>query len=132
MLDDVPLAPLDRGEALELRGAAVLREARGVPGVDLDALADVVVAAGNLLLACPAVTALDVNSVLATADGAVAVDWKFSIDRPIGEVMDVGGADRRSRTAEVAHGLPGVRFTPGDSICAFYRGPGQRDDMPLP
>ena len=29
-------------------------------------------------------------------------------------------------------GLPGVRLTPGDHICAFYRGPEQRDEMLLP
>jgi hypothetical protein len=31
-----------------------------------------------------------------------------------------------------AMGLPGVRFTPGLHICAFYRGPGQRDELLLP
>jgi hypothetical protein len=44
--------------------------------VDLDALADVVVAAGNLLLAADEVAGLDLNPVLATRDGAIAVDWK--------------------------------------------------------
>lgn len=31
-----------------------------------------------------------------------------------------------------AMGLPGVSFTPGMHICAFYRGPGQRDELLLP
>ena len=58
---------------------ALLTGARGGPSVDLDALADVVVAAGNLLLACPDVVELDLNPVLATAEGAVAVDWKIGV-----------------------------------------------------
>ena len=31
-----------------------------------------------------------------------------------------------------ATGLPGVSFTPGLHICAFYRGPTQRDELLLP
>jgi hypothetical protein len=31
-----------------------------------------------------------------------------------------------------AMGLPGVHFTPGLHICAFYRGPTQRDELLLP
>jgi hypothetical protein len=31
-----------------------------------------------------------------------------------------------------AMGLPGVSFTPGLHICAFYRGPAQRDELLLP
>ena len=77
------MAPLDRAEARSLleslRGAALLTGARGGPSVDLDALADVVVAAGNLLSACPDVVELDLNPVLATADSAVAVDWKIGV-----------------------------------------------------
>ena len=75
------MAPLHRAEARALlsglRGHALLTGARGGEAVDLDALADVVVAAGNLLLACPDVVELDLNPVLATAEGAVAVDWKI-------------------------------------------------------
>ena len=79
------MAPLHRAEARELlaslRGHALLTGARGGPAVDLDALADVVVAAGNLLLACPDVAELDLNPVLAAAGGAVAVDWKIGAVR---------------------------------------------------
>ncbi len=78
------MAPLHRGEARDLlaslRGHPLLTGARGGPAVDLDALAGVVVAAGNLLLTCPDVTELDLNPVLATPDGAVAVDWKVLVD----------------------------------------------------
>jgi acyl-CoA synthetase (NDP forming) len=78
------MAPLSRAEARALlaglRGHALLTGARGGPAVDLDALADVVVAAGDLLLSADDVTELDLNPVLATADGAVAVDWKIGTE----------------------------------------------------
>lgn len=32
----------------------------------------------------------------------------------------------------LSSGLPGVTITPGDHICAFYRGSAQRDDVLLP
>ncbi|MCX6463187.1 MAG: acetate--CoA ligase family protein [Pseudonocardiales bacterium] len=74
------MAPLDRAEARDLlaglRGHGVLTGARGAEPVDLDALADVVVAAGDLLLAADDVVELDLNPVLAGPAGAVAVDWK--------------------------------------------------------
>jgi acyl-CoA synthetase (NDP forming) len=76
------LAPLDRADArdllADLRGHPILCGARGGPAVDLDALADVVVGAGRALLAADDVTELDLNPVLSTRDGAIAVDWKFS------------------------------------------------------
>ena len=76
------LAPLDRADARDLlarlRGHPLLCGARGGPAVDLDALADVVVGAGRALLAADDVAELDLNPVLSTEDGAVAVDWKFS------------------------------------------------------
>ncbi len=78
------MAPLSRAEARDLlsglRGHALLTGARGGPVVDLDALAAVVVAAGDLLLSADDVTELDLNPVLATADGAVAVDWKIGTE----------------------------------------------------
>lgn len=74
------LAPLTRREArdllLSVRGAPLLTGARGGPAVDLDALADVVVAVGRLLTDLPGLRGLDLNPVLVTPFGAVAVDWK--------------------------------------------------------
>ena len=86
VLDDVAfaLAPLTRAQArdllLGLRGAALLTGGRGTEPVDLDSLADVVVRAGDLLLARPELRDLDLNPVLASRGGAVAVDWKITID----------------------------------------------------
>ena len=77
------LAPLSAEEAGELisslRGYAVLAGGRGGPAVDLAALARVVVAAGNVLATVSEIAALDLNPVLATPDGAVAVDWKITL-----------------------------------------------------
>ncbi|MGH3906884.1 MAG: acetate--CoA ligase family protein [Pseudonocardiaceae bacterium] len=76
------LAPLRRAEALDLltglRGFPLLTGARAAPAVDLGALADLVVAAGNLLLAVDDIGELNLNPVLAMQDGAIAVDWKMS------------------------------------------------------
>lgn len=35
-------------------------------------------------------------------------------------------------TTSIPMGLPGVEITPGDHICAFYRGAAQRDEVLLP
>ncbi|HEY2220941.1 acetate--CoA ligase family protein [Actinomycetospora sp.] len=76
------LAPLDRADARELltglRGYALLTGVRGAGSVDLDALADVIVGAGDALLAAAGVSEIDLNPVLATPGGAVAVDWKLT------------------------------------------------------
>ena len=72
------LAPVDRAEARsaieELRAARLLEGFRGGPRADVDALADVVVAVGDLVCEHDAVAEVDVNPVLAGADGAVALD----------------------------------------------------------
>jgi acetyltransferase len=47
--------------------------------VQLDALAQVVVAVGDALAALPAVAGIELNPVLASASGAVAVDWKLTL-----------------------------------------------------
>ena len=80
VLSDVShrLAPVDREEARsmidELAGARLLTGYRGRPPADLDSLADVVVAVGDLLADREEVAEVDVNPVLATADGALALD----------------------------------------------------------
>ncbi|MDX6654332.1 MAG: hypothetical protein QOH18_1042, partial [Solirubrobacterales bacterium] len=72
------LAPVTEDEALEalrsLRGRAVLEGTRGRQGADLEALARTVAAASRLLAAEPDVAELDLNPVLASPRGAVAVD----------------------------------------------------------
>ena len=88
LLDDVAIVPLPASaERVEralrsLRGAGVLAGARGGPGVDLPALAALAAAAGALLLS-ESLDLLELNPVIATPSGAVAVD----------AVARLGGAD---------------------------------------
>ncbi|MDP9481909.1 MAG: acetate--CoA ligase family protein, partial [Chloroflexota bacterium] len=80
VLDDVAirLAPLGRAGALQmlgsLRGAPLLAGARGRSAVDRDPLADLIVAVGQLAWDRPDIDAIDLNPVIATPDGALAVD----------------------------------------------------------
>ncbi|UIP01482.1 acetate--CoA ligase family protein (plasmid) [Halobaculum sp. CBA1158] len=78
------LAPVDRAEAREavesLTAARLLAGYRGSEPADLDALADVVVAVGDLLIEHEAIVEVDVNPVLATGEGAVALDALVVLD----------------------------------------------------
>ena len=86
ILDDVAirLAPVSRGTALamldELRSAPILAGARGRPPVDSGALADIVVAVARLGMDRPDIAEIDLNPVIAGADGAVAVDALVVLD----------------------------------------------------
>ena len=81
VFDDVALRlpPLDRQEALamidELRGARLLRGARGRPRADVPAIADVLVKLGALALDLgDRLQAIDINPLFALPDGAIAGD----------------------------------------------------------
>ena len=80
VLDDVAvlLAPVGRAEVVDrlraLRGSALLRGVRGSDAVDVDAVAAVVVAVGDLLVADPEIEEIDLNPVIAGLAGALAVD----------------------------------------------------------
>ena len=80
LLDDVAirLAPVDRETALamlaELRGARLLDGVRGSSPVDRGAVADLIVALSRLGDARPDVAEVDLNPVIASARGALAVD----------------------------------------------------------
>ena len=80
VLDDVAVIlapapePVIRRRLEGLRGAPVLRGVRGRPGVDLDAVAALVAAVGRLLVEDPTIVEVDLNPVIASARGALAVD----------------------------------------------------------
>ena len=80
VLDDVAirLAPVDRETALgmlaELRGAQILDGVRGAAAVDRGAVADLIVALARLSEARPDIVEVDLNPVIASATGALAVD----------------------------------------------------------
>jgi acetyltransferase len=75
------VAPIDEEEAADawrsLRGWRVLAGMRGRPGADSDALAGTLAGASRLLAAVPEISELDLNPVLASPAGAVAVDVRI-------------------------------------------------------
>jgi acyl-CoA synthetase (NDP forming) len=80
VLDDVAirLAPLSleaaRAMLDELRGARLLHGVRGRPPIDRAALASMLVTLGQLGVERPDVLEVDLNPVIASEDGALAVD----------------------------------------------------------
>lgn len=72
------LAPLDHTTAIEmlrrLRCRALLDGWRGAPAVDLDALAGIIVAVGDLAVARPDLVEIELNPVRVGPTGAIAVD----------------------------------------------------------
>ncbi len=84
-LKDVRLlpAPASRGKVLaelgRLKGARLLGAFRGQPARDIDAVADVVVKLGQMMLADPSIVEVDINPLIvgARGEGAVALDALF-------------------------------------------------------
>ena len=77
----VALAPLDRAEAVRLleslQGAALLKGARGRAAVDIGAAADAAVALSQLAAARPDIAEIEVNPLLVTPEGALALDARI-------------------------------------------------------
>jgi acyl-CoA synthetase (NDP forming) len=77
------LAPLDEAAAerllRSLRASAVLDGVRGRPAVDVAAAARAVVALGNAMAAHPEIAELEVNPLLVTPQGAVALDARIAL-----------------------------------------------------
>jgi acyl-CoA synthetase (NDP forming) len=86
VLDDVAirLAPVGRATALamldDLRGARLLDGARGGPPVDREAIAELVVGLSSFAVERADVVEVDLNPVIAAADGALAVDALVVVD----------------------------------------------------
>ena len=99
VLDDVSirLAPITRDDAREmladLRGARLLDGQRGRPGVDRAAIVGLLVALGKAVSAHPEWREVDLNPVVATRAGAVAVDALIVADPvdPAWDFEDPGG-----------------------------------------
>lgn len=71
-----PLAREDVPAMIEsLAGRAVLRGVRGRPAVDMETLADVLVALSRFAVDRPEIAEIDLNPVVAGPDGLMAVDW---------------------------------------------------------
>ena len=80
------LSPLDHEEASRMLdrvgGARLLRGVRGEAGVDRAALADILVSVSRLMEDQPEVSEVDLNPVIATPVGALAVDVRILLDEP--------------------------------------------------
>ncbi len=89
LLDDVAirLAPVDRETALgmlaELRGARLLDGVRGSSPVDRGAVADLIVTLSQLGDARPDIVEVDLNPVIASVRGALAVDALVVLATPL-------------------------------------------------
>jgi acyl-CoA synthetase (NDP forming) len=81
-LGDVELLPVDADEAQivealhKLRAAKLLTGFRGAPPVDVEAVADAVLAIGRLMRTMPGIVEIDVNPLMvhAKGQGATALD----------------------------------------------------------
>jgi acetyltransferase len=75
------LPPLTRGIARRwMEGTRIFRALQGVrgrPAVDFDALVDVLIRFGNLVLAHEQIAEADINPLVASADGVVALDARI-------------------------------------------------------
>jgi acetyl coenzyme A synthetase (ADP forming)-like protein len=78
------LAPTTPTEALlmldDVRGAAVLRGVRGLPAAHREALAALIVNVSQLAADFPEISEIDLNPVMASATGAIAVDARVVLD----------------------------------------------------
>lgn len=78
------LAPTNTVEAArmlnEIRGAAMLRGVRGQPPVHQDALASLIVNVSQLAADFPEIAEVDLNPVMASSTGAIAVDARILVD----------------------------------------------------
>jgi acetate---CoA ligase (ADP-forming) len=90
VLDDVAtaLAPVSpeqaEGMLASLRGAGLLLGLRGRPRLDLEAAAAAVVALSRVAAARPDVREIEVNPLLVSPTGAVALDARMVLERPAG------------------------------------------------
>ncbi|NOZ89123.1 MAG: acetyl-CoA synthetase [Crenarchaeota archaeon] len=82
------VAPFPRGEALEMmrevRAYRLLQGYRGKPPRDLEALADIVMAAQRIMMDNPEISEMDINPVMSYPKGALAVDARFILKPPEG------------------------------------------------
>ena len=70
-----PLGPIDAHALIDgLRGRPLLDGWRGAPAADCDALADGLIAIGNLMIGTPEITELDLNPVRAYSKGLLVLD----------------------------------------------------------
>ena len=64
-----------------LKSWPLLRGYRGTPGANIDRLIEIVMRFSYLVADCPEIKELDVNPLLVTPDGAIALDARLVVDR---------------------------------------------------
>lgn len=83
------LAPLHRDDGLdmlhELHGFQLLAGHRGEPAVDLEAVADVIVKVGDLILTRREIAEIDLNPVAVSANECVALDARIIMREDYGD-----------------------------------------------
>lgn len=73
-----PASPDDAASMLDgIKAAEILRGVRGAPPVDRAALADLIVRTSQLAADCPEIAEVDLNPVIASADGVMAADVRI-------------------------------------------------------
>lgn len=78
-----PISRYDAGRMLaEIRGARALEAVRGSPPANRTALEDVLLRVSQLATDFPAIRELDINPLMASADGAVAADARVLLSAP--------------------------------------------------
>ena len=79
------LAPIEKEEALSmirsLRGYKIIQGTRGQKGIDEDKFADIIVRLSTILRFAPEIKEMDINPLLATNKGIVAVDARVRIEK---------------------------------------------------
>ncbi len=79
------LAPLSKNEALSmirsLRGYKIIQGTRGMAGIDEEQYAEIIARLSTLLRFAPEIKEMDINPLLATKKGIVAVDARIRIEK---------------------------------------------------
>ena len=96
----IGLPPLNRVLAREMvsrtRVSRLLAGYRDHPPIDLDAVCDVLIALSQMLADLPELIELDINPLLADADGVIALDARLRIDSGAARLR-IGSSDARLR-----------------------------------
>lgn len=79
------LSPIEKEEALSmirsLKGYKIIRGVRGQQGIDENQFADIIVRLSALLRFAPEIKEMDINPLLATTNGIVAVDARIAVEK---------------------------------------------------
>ena len=79
------LAPLSKDEALSmirsLKGYKIIQGTRGQAGIDEEQYAEIIVRLSTLLRFAPEIKEMDINPLLATSKGIIAVDARIRIEK---------------------------------------------------